>query len=118
MYCKKCGAKMSEGETFCSNCGYNNSSSSEETSESQNIVPSVTKVKNNTMAILGLVISGISLLLNFWGLVGIAGTIVSVIGLIECNNKKENGRVLAIVGICIGGYSILYGLYGLISLAG
>lgn len=68
------------------------------------------------MCIVGLVISCISLLLNFWGLVGIAGTVVSVIGLNSCKQKNENGKALAIIGIVIGVFSILYGLIAILSL--
>lgn len=65
------------------------------------------------MCIIGLVISGISLLINFCGLVGIVGTIVSVYGLITCEQKNENGKALAIFGIVIGVVSILWGCIGL-----
>lgn len=76
----------------------------------------MTKAPYNTMCIVGLVVSGISLLLNFFGIVGIAGTILSVIGLINCTQKKENGKAVAIIGIVIGSFSILYGLVMLMSL--
>ena len=68
------------------------------------------------MCIIGLVISGISLLLNFWGLAGIAGTIVSVIGLLSCKQKNENGKALAIIGLVIGAFSVFYGMFAILSL--
>ncbi len=72
------------------------------------------EVKNapyNTLCIVGVVISGISLLLNLWGIVGIAGTSTSIAGLLDCQKKNENGKALAIIGIIIGAYSILYAVY-------
>lgn len=62
------------------------------------------------MAIIGLVISVISLFLNFWGIVGIVGIIASVIGHINCSQTNENGKTLAIIGIAIGAFSVLYAM--------
>lgn len=68
------------------------------------------KAPYNKMCLIGLVISVISLFLKFWGIVGIAGVIVSVLGLINCKATNEKGKVLAIVGIAIGAYSIIYAM--------
>lgn len=121
MFCTNCGKEIQEGSAFCPECGAtqqgatppvtNAGGYSNPTSQ-----PVVQKVPYNTMCIIGLVISGISLLLNFWGLVGIAGTIVSVIGLLSCKQKNENGKALAIIGIIIGVCSIFYGLFAILSL--
>lgn len=62
----------------------------------------------NTMCILGMVISCISLFLNFWGIAGIDGVIISVVGIMQTQRKQENGKILAIIGIIIGCYSIFY----------
>ena len=122
MFCIHCGKEISDNSTFCPECG----------AAQQEITPppaantgncstpvnhsAVQKAPYNMMCIIGLVISGISLLLNFWGLVGIVGTIVSVIGLVNCKQKNQNGKALAITGIAIGGFSILYGVISIILL--
>ena len=121
MFCANCGKEIQEGAVFCPECGApqqgatppvtNASGHSNPTSQ-----PVVQKVPYNTLCIIGLVISCISLLLNFWGLVGIAGTIVSVIGLSSCKQKNENGKALAIIGIIIGVYSIFYGVFAILGL--
>ena len=122
MFCKKCGKEISDGSTFCSECGAAQQGTTpppaSNTGNYANPVNQavVKKAPYNMMCIIGLVISGISLLLNFFGLVGIAGTIVSVIGLISCKQKNENGKILAIIGIIIGVYSILYGVNAILSL--
>ena len=118
MFCTNCGKEIQEGSAFCPECGAtqqgatppvtNAGGYSNPTSQ-----PVVQKVPYNTMCIIGLVISGISLLLNFGGLVGIAGTIVSVIGLLRCKQKNENGKALAIIGIIIGVCSIFYGFFAI-----
>lgn len=122
MFCKNCGKEIRDGSVFCTECGAtqhvtiapsaNGSSNSMPTSQ-----PATQKKPYNTMCILGIVISGISLLLNFWGIVGIAGTIVSVLGLQNCQKKNENGKTLAIIGIVIGVISIVYGVISLMALA-
>lgn len=121
MFCTNCGKEIPNGSAFCQECGAAQSGGASPVSNAGGYVnptgqPVVQKVPYNTMCIVGLVISGISLLLNFWGLVGIAGTIVSVVGLISCNQKNENGRGLAVIGIIIGAFSIIYGVLTLASL--
>lgn len=121
MFCTNCGKEIPNGSTYCSECGAVQPGGTPPVSnagvEVKPIGQSVVqKAPYNTMCIVGLMISGISLLLNFWGLVGIAGTIVSVIGLISCKQKNENGKALAVIGIIIGAFSILYGVLTLVSL--
>lgn len=68
----------------------------------------VQKAPYNLMCIIGFVISIISYFINFWGIVGMAGIIVSIIGLSQIQRNHENGKGLAIVGIIIGAISVLY----------
>lgn len=122
MFCSNCGKEIKDGATFCPECGAaQQGTTPPPTSNVGNYATptsqsTVQKAPYNTMCIVGLVISCISLLLNFGGLVGIAGTVVSVIGLNSCKQKNENGKALAIIGIVIGVFSILYGLIAILSL--
>ncbi len=122
MLCANCGKEIRDGATFCSECGAaQQGASTPPVSGGGNYAgpasqPTAQQTPYNMMCILGLVISGISLLLNFWGLVRIAGTVVSVIGLNDCKQKNMRGKGLAIAGIAIGGFSIIYGLIGLLAL--
>ena len=112
MFCVNCGKELNSDSTFCPDCG----AAQQQTApppvpaEINQAQSSVQKAPTNTLCIIGLVISGISLLLNFLGIVGIAGTIVSTLGLLDCKKKNENGSRLAIIGIGIGSASILWGL--------
>lgn len=99
MFCINCGKEITDNSVFCPECGV-----------AQKKI-NIKRVPYNTMCILGIVVSCISLLLNPYGLVGIAGTVLSVLGLIECKKKNENGKALAICGILLGISSILYVLY-------
>ncbi len=91
-FCDKCGAVQQESPPSpVSNTGDYANPINQST---------VQKAPYNKMCIIGLVISGISLLINFWGLVGIAGTIVSVYGLISCEQKNENGKSTCYIWYC------------------
>lgn len=116
MYCINCGKEIDDGASFCPACGAAQKPTATSSNATHTNQSTVQKAPYDTMSIVGLVISGISLLLNFWGIVGIAGTIVSVIGLINCNQKNKNGKIFAIIGIIIGGWSIIYGVISLLSL--
>lgn len=115
MHCINCGKEIEDNSNFCPECGApqqgTTSQSAPNAGNYANPInqPTAKKAPYNTMCILGLVISGISLLINFFGLVGIAGTIVSIVGFKSCKQKNENGEELAIIGTAIGVLSIFYG---------
>lgn len=73
--------------------------------------------KNNGLAIAGFVVSLVSLLINFAGIVGLVGTILSAVGLAKCKNLNGKGKGLAIAGLIIGIFSIGYGIYSIIKAA-
>ena len=113
MFCANCGKEVNTDAAFCPECGAALKGSTQQASSpTQSSAPgqmqTEQKAPYNILAILGLVISGISLFVNLWGIVGIAGTVLSVLGLLNCKSKGENGRALAIAGIVVGGISILY----------
>ena len=97
MFCKHCGEELTDDCGFCQHCGESSKSS---------------KGKNdyNILSIMGLIVAGISLLLNFWGIVGIAAVVLSSMGLLQINKTGEKGKGIAIAGISIGSFSIIYGL--------
>ncbi len=73
------------------------------------------KSSTNGLAIAGFVVSLCSLLINFGGIVGLVGTILSAIGLSQVKTKGK-GKGLAIAGIIIGVISIVYGIYSIFTL--
>ena len=114
MFCSHCGKEIPDSARFCPEC-------SAEVSASQTPAPAenpvhATQPKQNTLCLIGFVIALISLLLNFWGIVGIAATIISVLGLQQAKSSGQKGAGIAITGICIGVFSILYGVIAIISL--
>ncbi len=58
------------------------------------------------MAITGFVLSCVSIFFYVIGL-GIAGLIVSIVGVSHCAKKRERGKGLAIAGIAIGAFTTL-----------
>lgn len=110
MFCKNCGKQITDGSVFCPNCGA-------DTEVNKYLYQPVSKQKYNTMSIIGLVVAGISLLLNFWGIVGIAATVISLIALLQIGKSCEKGKGMAIAGIAIGGFSIVFGVIQIILLA-
>lgn len=66
----------------------------------------------NGLAIAGFVVSLCSLLINFGGIVGLVGTILSAVGLSKVK-EKNSGKGMAIAGLIIGIISIVYGIYSI-----
>ena len=70
--------------------------------------------KYNGIAIAGFVVSLASLLINFAGIVGLVGTILSIIGLNQTKDNSKKGKGLAIAGLIVGIFSIVYGIFSII----
>ena len=70
---------------------------------------------NNGLATAGFVVSICSLILNFYGIVGLIGAILSGIGLSKVKTIGK-GKGLAIAGLIIGIISIIWGIYSIFTL--
>lgn len=71
--------------------------------------------KANGLSIAGFVVSCCSLLINFYGIVGLVGLILSAVG--RSNAKSEGARTgLATAGNVLGIISLLLGLIVLVAL--
>lgn len=115
MFCMNCGKEIPDSTAFCIHCGAAQSGGAAHPAPAT--LRQEAPAANNTMAIIGFVVSIISLLINFWGIVGIAATVLSVLGLMGCKQKNQKGKGLAIAGIVIGGISIIWGAISLLALA-
>lgn len=72
----------------------------------------------NTMAVVGFVVGLISLLIDFWGLIGIVAIVLSVAGYMGCNQHNQKGKGRAVFGIIFGLASVLYAFFKLLALSG
>lgn len=99
-FCGNCGNRLNEEDKKCGNCG---ATIVEEKNTAKVSTPSssnnTSTTKTNAFAIAGFTVSMISWLCC--GLPAIVGLILSIIGLVECNKKEEEGKGLAIAGIII-----------------
>ena len=93
--CRECGKEFSDQAIACPNCACPvNIYYSQREREYES---------TNPIAITGFVLSFVSIFIHmFWGVIGICGTIFSIIGIIITFTKKKKGKVLAILGLIMG----------------
>lgn len=110
MNCSRCGSLISGDGRFCSECGAPIDFSSGYTA-SQAVLPN----KANTAAILGFIFSIVAVCLCFIPIpflsvaFGVAGLIISVVGLIKKNVCSKGGG-LAVPGLIVAIVSIVIGI--------
>lgn len=109
-FCENCGAELKENSEVCLECG-------KYVSKKGNNGNTKNYDENNKLALAGFIVSMVSLLINFAGIVGLVGAILSGIGLIQVSKGNGKGKGLAIAGLIVGIFSILYGIYSIINLA-
>ena len=75
----------------------------------QDCTPCAPSANYNGLSIAGFSLSCAAIISNIllfglflFGLPGVVGLILSIVGLCQCNNRSEKGRGLAIAGIAIG----------------
>lgn len=117
-FCPNCGKENINNSKFCPECGEQLSG------ERQVVAPivrttttTVIEERTNSLALAGFITALLSLLINFWGLVGMVATILSGVALPQTGPGKEKGRGMAIAGLIIGLISVFYGLIQIISLS-
>ena len=110
MFCKICGKEINDQAVICPNCGCQVNGSVE-------LEQAKSKKKANLFCIIGFVLSLVSLLIALYGLVAIAGLVLSIIGIVQANKNGERLKGLGIAGICVAAGSLIYTTYTLIVLA-
>lgn len=122
MYCSKCGVQIIEGSSFCPNCGQaiENQTTGMRGQYSQpdqyfnyrqdNHYQYEQDSKMNPLALAGFIVGCVSLLINFWGIVGGTALGLSIAGLFQINGGKGTGKGFAIAGIILGAIGVLFGL--------
>ena len=108
MYCKNCGHQIDDGSKYCPECGASQNTSFSSDYQYSGTPDYKNEARYNSVCIIGLVISAGSLFINMFGLLAVAGIIVSIAGLKSCKSRGEKGKVFAVIGIVIGIVSLLY----------
>ncbi len=114
-FCPNCGSELKEGADICVKCGKIINGNIPVNNQAN--VQTETSTKTNGLALAGFITALASLLLNFWGIVGLVATILSGVGLSKVNETGEKGKGMAVAGLCIGIFSIIYGIIQIFVLA-
>ncbi len=109
MFCKKCGSEINDDAVVCVNCGC-------AVKDDLNAIQQPEKKKINVLCLLGFIFSLVSLLLSLFGLIPVAGFVLSIIGLVQATRRKEKLKGLGIAGIAISSITLIYAIYNLIAL--
>lgn len=92
-YCAHCGNQLLDQAVVCPKCGC-----ATEYYTSDEITPGY-----NVLSIVGFVVSIVSVIFAYFGLLGsITGLALSIAALVQINRRGERGKGFAIAGICVG----------------
>lgn len=107
-YCTHCGAELLDEAVLCPKCGC--WVNKEMTSTTREIKQTV---KTNVCALVGFILSMVSLMFffNIFGIISIAGVTLSSIGLSECSRDVNyKGRGFAIAGLVVSACMFVFSL--------
>ena len=106
MFCKICGKEINDQAVICPYCGCQVNGSVAVAKDDNR--------KVNVLCIVGFVLSLASLLIGLFGLVAIAGLVLSIVGVNQASKNNQKLKGLGIAGICVSAGSLLYTLIVLI----
>lgn len=104
MFCKTCGKEVNDNAVICPNCGC----SLKNESVYAEVKNDVKKI--NVMCLVGFILSMASLLIALYGIVAIAGLVLSIVGVVQTNRTGERLKGLGIAGIIVAIVSLVYTL--------
>ena len=105
-YCTHCGAEIMDEAVMCTKCGCWLNQEQSKTAQQ--------KTPFNPCALVGFILSMASIVtffLDFLGLLALAGTVVSIVGLTQFRkNSEQRGKAMAIAGVAVGACFFVFGL--------
>ena len=103
-YCTHCGAEIMDDAVLCTKCGCWTNNSPAPIGQQ--------KTKLNNCALVGFILSLVGVItffVDFMGLLALAGTILSIIGLVQIvKSGEQRGKGLAVAGIPVGACMFLF----------
>ena len=123
MFCYNCGKEVEEADAFCPYCGANlNNNAPAQSAMPAPVAPAPARMSVLApvgfgsaclamMLVLGILLSSldVAFLYVFGFILGIAGLILSIIGLVKNNKRGKNktGNGLALAGIVLSGAALV-----------
>ena len=125
-YCAHCGKEVDDNAVVCIHCGCHTMN---DTGYSNVNIPNekatLNKRKVNLLSIIGFIVSCISVAsfvvsfeYGYWLESNSAtiGAVISAIGLVDCKQQNQSGKILAIIGVLVGIIIVLFpGLVAMIT---
>ena len=106
-FCSNCGQKLLKKDNACSNCGMLVNEEKKEENQSTTVINNtVVNKKTNGFALSGLIVSLISTLLCC-GSISIVSLVLSIIGIAKADDYDDTGKGLGIAGIVISVVGII-----------
>ena len=102
MFCKTCGKEVNDNAVICPHCGC----ALKNESVYAEVKNDVKKI--NVMCLVGFILSMASLLISLYGVVAIAGLVLSIVGVGQTNRTGERLKGLGIAGIIVSIVSLVY----------
>ena len=104
MFCRTCGKEVNDNAVICPHCGC--------ALKNESIYAEVKNdvKKINVMCLVGFILSMASLLIALYGMVAIAGLVLSIVGVVQTNKTGERLRGLGIAGIIVAAVSLIFTL--------
>ena len=107
-YCIHCGAELPEETVICTKCGCKADVPTPTKSQPSR------KMKVNAYALVGFILAMVSMITlhrDFLGLMAIAATALSIVGLVQIHkDNAQRGKGFAIAGMAVGAYYVIIGL--------
>ena len=104
-YCERCGNELHDEAVFCPKCGcavrYEKPQWKDDPS-----------ARVNVCALVGFILSltSVIFIVNIFGILSVAGLVNSIIGLVNCEKKKQRGKGFAIAGVAVGAIFLIIGI--------
>ena len=108
MFCRNCGKEINDDVSFCPNCGC----PARMVEKNQQYYDYEERLgKYETFSLAGFIISLLSIIITFFGIMPIISLALSMIGLKHANQMEQTYKILGIIGVIISFFIIVLTIY-------